>query len=326
MLQPRVKLVFPIAVCCALVLTAAPIGLCGASEPPPSAPPWAALAWGKTVGKVAGDEAISEGPMSFAISEQGEAWVLDQVNHRVLGMDRKGTPVRAIGLDKTSAFDDLIQVDSGHLVVLDRLKSEQLVVLTTDGKVVVQLPLIGKGIETPGLITELFHRPDGVWVEVESYYSVKLLNRELKPCERQVLQGRPISNHRRLQAYLNDQGGMVVSVGSRLQRLPDRSVSVYGTLPLQHILVCDMDAKGNVHAVVQETAYSPVPPYKVTQDRYLWIVLDETLHEVGRKSFPVFTSQFEQRVDFRLTPQGSLWQMGFTDKDVRIFSWGKVKP
>lgn len=264
--------------------------------------------------------------MSFAISDQGGAWVLDQINHRVLGIDSKGAPARTIALDKTSVFDDLIQAGPGHLVVLDRLKSKRLIVITTDGKVVDQLPLVGKGIDNPGLITELFYRPDGVWVEVESFYSVKLLNRELKPCERQVLQGRPVSNHRRLRAYLNDQGGMVVSVGSRLQRLPDRSVSVYGNLPLQNILICDMDAKGNVHAVVRETAYSQVAPYKVTQNRYLWIVLDETLHEIGRKSLPVFTSQFEQAVDFRLTPQGKLWQMGFTDKDVRIFSWDKVTP
>lgn len=326
MLQSRVKLVFPVAACCSLVLMAVPVSPCGASEPQLSPPPWAALAWDKTVGKVARTEAMSEGPMSFAVSEQGEAWVLDQVNHRVLGINTKGTPTRTIDIDKTSVFDDLIQPAPGHLVLLDRLKSKRLIVLSTDGKVVVQLPLVGKGIDNPGLITELFYRPDGVWVEVESYYSVKLLNRSLKPCERQVLQGRPVSNHRRLRAYLNDQGGMVVSVGSRLRRLPDRSVSVYGTLPLQHILVCDMDAKGNVHAVVRETAYSHVEPHKVTQSRYLWIVLDETLHEIGRKSLPVFTSQFEQMVDFRLTPQGILWQMGFSDKDVRIFSWDKVTP
>lgn len=294
-----------------------------ASEPPlPTA--WTSAAWDKSVGRITGDEAPSTGPMSFSVKPGAGALLLDQVNDKVIEFDNHGARTRSIKLDADSYFDDLQSVRDDVFVVLDRLKSKRLVAMGTDGKVIAEVPLRGSGIDYGGAITALLAKSDGVWVEVDSRHSVKLLNHKLQPCQRQIVLGRPVPNARAVQAALDDHGGMVLSLSDRRSRMPYRAISVVGKYPINEIVDFDMDKRGRVHVVTHEVLFATSEPFGIVKQQLTWLVYDENLNEISRKALPVFDSEYEQRVNVRITPQGQLWQMGFTRTDVRIFNWSGV--
>lgn len=294
-----------------------------ASEPQlPSA--WTSAAWDKSVGRITGNESASTGPMSFSVKPGAGALLLDQVNDKVIKFDNRGTRTGSIKLDANAYFDDVQYVRNDAFVLLDRLKSKRLVAMSTDGKVIAEVPLLGSGIDRGGDVTALLAKSDGIWVEVDSRHSVKLLNHKLQPCQRQIVLGRPIANAKAVRAALDDQGGMVVSLSDRRSRTPYRAISVVGKFPINEIVDFDMDRQGRVHVVTHEALFATSEPFGVVKQQLTWLVYDENLNEISRKALPVFDSVYEQRVVVRITPQGQLWQMGFTRADVRIFNWGEV--
>ena len=81
------------------------------------------LRWGHgagEIGRLDGDEAASEGPMSFDVTAAGDIYLLDQVNRRVLKFGPNGVLERTLGLP-LSTYQDIAVYEEGVVVVVDRL-------------------------------------------------------------------------------------------------------------------------------------------------------------------------------------------------------------
>lgn len=317
------KFVLPASVVC---VTGWMLSITQASQTPPSHVPWAIAAWDRDVGRIIGQQATSQGPMSFAPDAVGGAWLLDQVNGRVIRFDAAGKRAGAIKLPEDSMFDDIVVPTSDSLVVLDRHRTQRVVVLGKDGKLRGETKLSAAGIDRPEYISAMLARSDGVWVEIDNHYSMRVLNRQLQTSQRQVTYGRPVLNYRSLTAAIDEQGGVVVSLAQRGQRGADRRVAIAGRYPVSYIVDYDMDSLGRVHLVTHEVQYSAREPHAAEAEQFTWIVFDENLMEVGRRALPVFDGRYDQEVETRIDGRGALWQMGFTAADVRLIHWEGVTP
>lgn len=289
------------------------------------ADPWVTLPWDDAVGRVLGSEADSEGPQSFALEPDGGVLVLDQVNQRVLELDATGALTRAIPLPART-FEDVEQVDGRALLLLDRLIGKRLVVMSFEGSELAAVPLEGRGVERAGLVTALLPRADGVWLEVGHRHSVKVLDRDLRPCERQVARGRPFGQGQSLRASLDGRGGVVVSTGGRTDRQPARTVTLTGRAPVERIVWADVDPAGRVHVVLHEAERAASSPFRVTSEQYRLVTLDAELRELERTEIPWVLTELSQHVEFRLGSDGRPWQMAYTPEGVALLAWGRRAP
>jgi hypothetical protein len=81
-----------------------------------------------------------------------------------------------------------------------------------------------------------------------------------------------------------------------------------------------------VHAVLHEIRRDPAPPYGATSERYVVVLLDERLRELGRGESPWVLTAYDQRVEFRVAPDGRLWQMAFTPEGVLLLDGAGRQP
>ena len=311
------------AMTCATIGLAASQAHVAPAEFPPK--PWASLAWDQEVGRIQGNESDSEGPKAFAVDPDGGVLLLDQVNQRILRFDASGARAGEIGLP-ASTFDDVEQYEGRAVLALDRLVGKRLLVLDPKGAVLVDVAVEGRGIERAGLITAMLPRPDGVWLEVQHRHSVKVLDRDLAPCERQVVVGRPIVNGRSLHAALDDRGGVKLSTRARNERREGGEVTLVAQSPIRRIVWSDADPAGRIHVVLHEAEFATVSPYRVKSERYWMVELDEQLREVQRVASPWVLTEYDQRVEFRVGRDGRLWQMALTPQGVQIVDWGRRAP
>ena len=175
-----------------------------ASVPPPAeGRVVATFGWGsgaRELGRHRPAEGNPEAPMSVAVDAKGTTWVLDQVNKRVLRVDRDGRPVPTINVPLQAAQDVAI-ARNGVAAVMDRLVDKSVVLIGADGKVVGELPLIGKGMTEGGASTGVFiEGEDSVVVERTHGDSVRIgTTAGVKDSTRAELPGRPSRDR---QAYL----------------------------------------------------------------------------------------------------------------------------
>jgi hypothetical protein len=298
-------------------------GLTPAAQAAPE--PWAFLPWDEAVGRVLGQEADSEGPKSFALAPGGGILVLDQVNHRVLELDAGGLVTGAIELP-AATFDDVEVFDGRAVLALDRLAARTLLVLDLTGERIAEVAVEGRGIERSGLITALLPRSDGVWLEVAHRHSVKVLDRHLRPCDRQVVLGRPVAGGQRLHGALDRRGGVTLSIGPRFAGAATASVTLRGAAPVRRLVWMDVDARGDVHAVLHELERSAQAPFSVLAEQYRRVRLDGDLRERSRSQSPWVLTLLDQRVELRVAPDGTLWQMAFTPEGVALIRWEGGQP
>jgi hypothetical protein len=128
---------------------------------------WARLGWGEgpdQAGRARPQEANPEGPMSLTADRQGNVLLLDQVNGRLLRLDRDGAPSGTIALPVRAAQD--VQVGpGGEVVVLDRLGDRTVAILSPEGVIQGELPVEGTGIPEGGAVSGLFLDGDEVYLE-----------------------------------------------------------------------------------------------------------------------------------------------------------------
>jgi len=284
--------------------------------------PWVSLAWDHEVGRVLGNEADSEGPASFAIKPNGNVLVLDQINLRIRELGPDGLPMGEMALPAPS-FDDVEHYEGKAVLALDRLVGRTLLVLDNDGSQLAQVPVEGRGISDAGTITALLPRPDGVWLEVNNRHSVKVLDRTLRPCERQIVMGRPMVHGRSLLVELDGNDGARVSVIERNGRATLKTTRLGANAPVQRIVWSDVDAEGRAHVAVNTGEYDKAPPYRLQNERAWIVVYDEELNELSRTESPWLLTDVEQRMQYRLGPDGHLWQMSFATDGVKISDWGR---
>ncbi len=279
------------------------------------------LAWDEEVGRVSGQESDSWGPMSFAVRSDGGLLVLDQVNLRVLEFDPAGRSLGSIPLPGAT-FDDIAIMNDRVIVVLDRLVTRTLLVLDSNGAILDELFLPGRGIVNTGNITAMFSGPDGIWLEVANEYSVRVLDRHLRPEPRLIIPGRPASGHRSLNGSLTADGGVTIGFQDRQARRPqNRHNFTPRTDPARRIVHLDADA-----IVWHETLFDSVSPFRVRREGYILVFLDKSGNELDHHFSPWVLTDLDQRVEFRSTSEGDLVQMFFSYDGVFFVKWNRRRP
>lgn len=137
---------------------------------------FAQFGWGSGPGDLAHkrpDEANPEGPMSLAIDGKGNVTVLDQVNDRMLKLDKTGKVTGSVPLTVQGPQDVAVAAD-GTTVVLDRVVDKSVALIGADGKLIGELKLEGKNLEEGGAATGVFTDGKDVYVEREHGDLVKI--------------------------------------------------------------------------------------------------------------------------------------------------------
>lgn len=137
---------------------------------------FAQFGWGSGDGQLAHkrpDEANPEGPMSLALDARGNVTVLDQVNDRLVKLDKNGKQIGTVPLTVQGAQDLAIAKD-GTTLVLDRVIDKSVAVISPDGKLIGELKIEGKGLEEGGAATGVFTDGNDVYVEREHGDLVKI--------------------------------------------------------------------------------------------------------------------------------------------------------
>ena len=136
----------------------------------------ARFGWGSgegNLGRTRADESNPEAPMSLTVDGQGQVWIVDQVNERLVKLDRSGKVVGTVPIPLQAAQDVVVAPD-GTALVLDRLVDKSIAVIGPDGKQKGELPILGKGLEEGGASTGLFTDGKEVYVEREHGDSVRI--------------------------------------------------------------------------------------------------------------------------------------------------------
>ena len=160
----------------------------------------ALLPWGDAplqVGHSAPAEGNPEAPSSFAVTQDGRIWLLDQLNQRVLvlrmganGMLEQALPPIPASL---TTQDLAVAPDGERIFTVDRLVERNLLVRTLHeplafGSVSLRLD----SLPDSGGITGIFPRTDGVWLEYEHADLQRVATLAGVHATRLTLHGRPL--------------------------------------------------------------------------------------------------------------------------------------
>jgi hypothetical protein len=278
------------------------------------------LPWDTSVGRFVGQEADSEGPKSFAVKSHGGALLLDQVNLRILDFNDQGDFLGSIPIPSPT-FDDIEQFDNRFIVVLDRLVTQTLLVMDFSGTPLFELELKGRGIEHSGLITAMFSSTDGIWLEISHRYSVKVLDKQIKPCNRQIIMGRPIDKGESLHGELDGEGGANIWISDRYTMKIKSPITVSSDIPFRRIVWLDKDPSGTINAIFHEAQFDKTSPYALQNEQYNIIKFNHQLIEENSIISPHTLTLYDQRVEFRIDSKGVIWQLAFDEKGIFLIKW-----
>lgn len=231
-----------------------------------------AFGWGSGPGKLGRDrpdEANPEAPMSLTVDGQGNVWILDQVNGRLVKVDKHGQPAGEVPLPVQAAQDVAIAKD-GTAVVIDRLVDRSIALIGPDGKPKGELPLEGKGLEEGGASTGVFTDGDDVYVEREhgDLVNVGSTSGKANP-DRPEVPGRPSRDG---QSYLSANiveatAGQVMVTAIERPSQAHRFTRQYGLgAPVVHLNLLDSDASGIIYlgsVVEAEGSTDEAPKFSV---------------------------------------------------------------
>jgi len=154
----------------------------------------AKFGWGSgegNLGRTRPDEANPEAPMSLTVDALGNVWILDQVNERLVKLDKFGKPAGTVPIP-VQAGQDVVVTPDGTALVLDRLIDKSIAVIGPDGKPRGELSIVGKGMPEGGAATGLFSDGESIYVEREHGDVVRVGSSDGKAdTERPEFPGRP---------------------------------------------------------------------------------------------------------------------------------------
>ncbi len=296
----------------------------GAASPQSYAPRTLVFApWGpgdRQAGKMDADESAPVGPMSFAVSPWGGIYLLDQVNMRVLVFTSHGEPVGQVPV-YSDTYQDIEVSAGGQIVLLDRLVGRCLTVLDAGGTPVSQIGIEGGAIPEGGGVTAMFLRHDGVWLEYEHSYLVRLLDGSLAPAAQQVFPGRfaPASPRAIRAQRAGPTSAQIETFDGSTGGIAGTAVMGWGSL-LYRIVWIEPDRHGNIFMMFH--LLEELDPVTVAREEVAAFVATEDLQTITPLfSTPDTIRQWEQFREFRVLPDGSVIQMAFMDDGVRLLQW-----
>ncbi|MFH1435451.1 MAG: hypothetical protein ABIJ56_07015 [Pseudomonadota bacterium] len=280
--------------------------------------PWGSGDW--QAGKKDADESAPEGPMSFTVSPWGGIYLLDQVNLRVLMFSPQGLPVGQVPVH-SDTYQDIEVSAGGQIVLLDRLAGRCLTVLDAGGKPVSRTGIEGGAIPEGGGVTAMFLRDDGVWLEVEHRYLVRLLDGSCAPTSQQVFPGRfaPAAPRALRAQRLTPSSAEIQIVDGSTGGPVGRAVMGWGSL-LYRIVWIEPDRHGNI--VMMFHLLDELDPVNVAREEVAAYVASSDLQTVTPLfSTPDTIREWEQFREFKVLADGTVLQMAFMDDGVRLIQW-----
>ncbi|MGD0921170.1 MAG: hypothetical protein ABSA70_05310 [Terriglobia bacterium] len=261
------------------------------------------------------EEAAPEGPMSFALGSKGEIYVLDQLNARIqVFRDKKRIETIPIPDNSNSDFKDIDVTKDGKIVLLDASMQKKVYLLDAEGTVLNKLPLKGRNVPSADSVYGMYCREDGmwdgIWVETEGR-SVRIAD----------LAGNP--DPRRIAVM-----GWFTYKGTRLLRaevLGDVTAGVHiseenKTRWKDFRLVFDMPV-GGLELVNTDQADDIFVEASLGEDsKAANIALVLNLEGQEKKRINLFVSHRVEQTfrNFRLSPDGKIYQMALDDEGVAV--------
>lgn len=283
----------------------------------------AKFGWGAgagNLGRSRPDEANPEAPMSLTVDALGQVWILDQVNERLVKLDRSGKPVGTVPVPVQAAQDVVVTPD-GKALVMDRLVDKSIAILGPDGKQVGELPMLGKGLEEGGASTGLFSDGKDVYVEREHGDSVRIgstsgeANRE-----RPELPGRPAQDGTTLlTAGIVDgpAGAVMVTAIDRASQAHRFTRQLTLGQPVMALNGLDTDRAGVIYlgVVIEEAGSTPeAPKFGVTL-----LCLDPLDgRPLGQTRFAANTMPEETFRELTVLPEGGVLYLERTEAGPRV--------
>ncbi len=203
--------------------------------------------------------------MSLTADVAGTLVIVDQVNGRLLKVERSGKPAGEVPLPVQSAQDVAVAKD-GTVAVMDRLVDKAIGLIGPDGRPRGELKLAGKGFAEPGGATGVFVDGADVYAEREHGDLVKLgTTNGVADAQRPEVPGRPSRDgHGWLTASLGDrQEGTVLLTFIDRPGLAHRFTrAVPFGAPLVALNLLDSDERGVIYlgALVELAGSTPEAP------------------------------------------------------------------
>jgi hypothetical protein len=291
-------------------------------------------AWGTgpdQFGRHEAPESNPVGPLAITVDGKGNAYVLDQVNGRLLRFDKNGKPLEPFALTQQAPHDVVVS-PSGTTLVMDKLRDKSIAVLDPEGKLIGELPVTGKRLaaEDSGLATSLLVDADGVYVEKGHAMLFRAGDAagSLDP-DQPLLDGRPSRDGASLLSM-----GMLRTAPERFWlRSVDRSTGQMKfmrqyTMPLRimHLAFLDSDASGRIYAAAHVGRELPVNPEdgragSFTDESLQVLCLAPTGELLNTLALPVSPLPDESGRDLAVRDDGTLLYMYRTAQGVRILQY-----
>lgn len=286
---------------------------------------FATFGWGSGEGQLAHkrpDEANPEAPMSLAMDKYGNVTVLDQVNDRVVKLDKTGKVIGSTPLTLQAAQDVTIASD-GTTLVMDRIVDKSVAVIGPDGKLLGELPLEGKNLEEGGAATGVFTDGEDVYVEREHGDLVKIGTTKGKADpEREEVPGRLSRDGTAyLTAWFAGVGEERVYVGaiekaSKTQRF-QREYRL--GLPVVGLMLLDTDRSGVIYLAALTSVAIPGKPDTERRPMVLLLCLDPLDgRPLGRAELPANMAADESFRELVVADEGGVLYLYRTDEKAQI--------
>lgn len=202
------------------------------------------------------------GPMSLAVDGQGDVYILDEINGRIVRRGADGRVEGSIHLDQPTP-EDIVVAPDGSIAVLDRLGDKDVALYDASGAERGKLPLVGKGISDPGEVTSIITDGNDVYAEKEHGQLVKLGDTSGNAADpRTTLSGRPSRDGTALLSavIVSANAGRVRITSTDRASGRERFARDLALIPVvNQILLLDTDRRGTVYfaAEVQRPGHAP---------------------------------------------------------------------
>jgi len=250
--------------------------------------------------------------MSFALSKNGEIFVLDQINSRIQVV-KDGKRIRSIPIPFRT-FMDIDVLPDGKIVLLDNLVKKAVYFLGSNGKVVRHLPLVGENVPYAPEVEGIYsvHSGDlaGVWLDLGNR-SVRIASLEVKAmADRISVSGKLTLDGKHLMRAekIGDVTAVIYFSQEKFSTWTQYTITF--DLRLAHLLGLWDDRHRRIYLgafLVEEPKASNIV-----------VVLTPEGKELGRVKLFVQKMPHEIHRSIRVSPDGHIFQMALDEKGVFV--------
>ena len=269
-------------------------------------------AWGREPGQLGRsifEEANPEAPMSFAVSENGSIYILDQLNQRVQVFDATGVQTATIPISRSN-FTDIDLGLSGQVVLLDQWREQAVIFIDTTGRQVGSVPLLDGDIPDAGGVSGHYSRGDGVWVGYEDKL-VRVCDADGKADpDRPAVSGR-FSRDGKYLLQAHKLGDITASLTRKPVGTAEvESFGVTFDIPILYFTLIETDAGGKMYLGVNLLEEGGEPPCRgLEQCREEVVIFSSAGTELRRLIVPVSTHYEEVTRSLRVAADGTVYQL-----------------